>query len=121
MFDNLLQLQLCGHATLAAAHTIFTSSFMNSSIVEFVTVSGIVTARRVPEIKTTDGLNSQNGESHESFLIELNFPTTPMTDLNSAEVSTISNALNGASVIDIKRTTAKDDIVVMPPYFFSLI
>ena len=119
MFDTLLQLQLCGHATLAAAHTIFTSSFMNSSIVEFVTVSGIVTARKVPEIKTTDG--SQNGESHESFLIELNFPTTPMTDLNSAEVSTISNALNGASVIDTKRTTAKDDIVVMPPYFFSLI
>ena len=119
MFDTLLQLQLCGHATLAAAHTIFTSSFMNSSIVEFVTVSGIVTARKVPKIKTTDG--SQNGESHESFLIELNFPTTPMTDLNSAEVSTISNALNGASVIDIKRTTAKDDIVVMPPYFFSLI
>ena len=121
MFDTLLQLQLCGHATLAAAHTIFTSSFMNSSIVEFVTVSGIVTARRVPEIKTTDGLNSQNGESHESFLIELNFPTTPMIDLNSAEVSTISNALNGASVIDTKRTTAKDDIVVMPSYFFSLI
>jgi len=114
-FSPVAELQLCGHATLAAAHTIFTSSFMNSSIVEFVTVSGIVTARRVPEIKTTDGLNSQNGESHESFLIELNFPTTPMTDLNSAEVSTISNALNGASVIDIKRTTAKDDIVVILP------
>ncbi|KAL4603024.1 hypothetical protein ACB092_10G096000 [Castanea dentata] len=114
-FSPVAELQLCGHATLAAAHTIFTSSFMNSSIVEFVTVSGIVTARRVPEIKTTDGLNSQNGKSHESFLIELNFPTTPMTDLNSAEVSTISNALNGASVIDIKRTTAKDDIVVILP------
>ncbi|KAK7833695.1 putative isomerase [Quercus suber] len=75
-FSPVVELQLCGHATLVAAHTIFASSFMNSSIVEFVTVSGIVTARRV---------------------------------------STISNALNGASVIDIKRTTTKDDIVLILP------
>ena len=58
---------------------------------------------------------------YESFLIELDFPATPMTDLNSAEDLTISNALNDAFVIDIKRTTTKDDIVVMHPYFFSLI
>ena len=58
---------------------------------------------------------------YESLLIELDFPATPMTDLNSTEVLTIFNALNDASVIDIKRTTTKNDIVVMHPYFFFLI
>ena len=58
---------------------------------------------------------------YESFLIELDFPATPMTDLNSTEVLTIFNALNDASMIDIKKTTTKNDIVVMHPYFFFLI
>lgn len=118
MFDTLLQLKLCGHATLAAAYILFTSSLMDSSIVEFVTVSGIVSARKIPEIKANDGSNLQIGESIERFLIELDFPTTSMTDFNSTEVSTISNALNGASVMDIKWETTKDDLIVMPPCHF---
>ncbi len=118
IFDTLLQLKLCGHATLAAAYILFTSSLMDSSIVEFVTVSGIVSARKIPEIKANDGSNLQIGESIERFLIELDFPTTSMTDFNSTEVSTISNALNGASVMDIKWETTKDDLIVMPPCHF---
>jgi predicted PhzF superfamily epimerase YddE/YHI9 len=112
---GLLQVKICGHATLAAAHTLFTSSLLNSNVIEFVTVSGTLTARKVPEIQTTDDLNIQNRESQESFLIELDFPTIPMIDFNSAEFSSISNALNGASVIDIKRTTTEDDLIVMCP------
>jgi predicted PhzF superfamily epimerase YddE/YHI9 len=112
---GLLQVKICGHATLAAAHTLFTSSLLNSNVIEFVTVSGTLTARKVPEIQTTDDLNIQNRESHESFLIELDFPTIPMIDFNSAEFSSISNALNGASVIDIKRTTTEDDLIVILP------
>uniref|UniRef100_A0A2N9GW52 Uncharacterized protein n=1 Tax=Fagus sylvatica TaxID=28930 RepID=A0A2N9GW52_FAGSY len=114
-FTPVAEVKICGHATLAAAHTLFTSSLLNSNVIEFVTVSGTLTARKVPEIQTTDDLNIQNRESHESFLIELDFPTIPMIDFNSAEFSSISNALNGASVIDIKRTTTEDDLIVMCP------
>ncbi|GMY16637.1 putative isomerase [Fagus crenata] len=97
-FTPVAEVKICGHATLAAAHTLFTSSLLTSNVIEFVTVSGTLTARK-------------NRESHESFLIELDFPTIPMIDFNSAEFSSISNALNGASVIDIKRTTTEDDLI----------
>ena len=107
------QVELCGHATLAAAHTLFSSGLVNSNIIEFVTLSGILTAKKVLEIKASDSSDIQNGEAQECFLIELNFPTVPAIDVNSAEVSSISSALNGASVIDIKKTTTPDALFVV--------
>ena len=102
-----MQVKLCGHGTLAASHTLFTSGLIDSNVIEFVTVSGIVTAKRavVPE----------NGEAQESISIELNFPTAPITEFNisTAEVSLISKALGGASVIDIKKKTIEDDLFVI--------
>nr|POE68680.1 putative isomerase [Quercus suber] len=56
-----------------------------------------------------------NGESQDCFLIELDFPTIPTIDFNSEEVSSISNALNGASVIDIKKTATSDALLVVLP------
>nr|POE67879.1 putative isomerase [Quercus suber] len=103
--------KICGHATLAAAHTLFASSLLNCDVIEFVTKSGTLTARKVADIQTINGSNIQNHESHESFLIELDFPTIPMIDFNSAEFSPISKALNGAFVIDIKRTATEDDLI----------
>lgn len=112
-----MQVQLCGHATLAASHALFTSGLVNSNSIEFVTLSGILSARKVLEIKS-DGSDIQNGKAQESFFIELNFPMVPLTDFNSAESSAISNSLSGASFIDIKRTTTADDLFVMPAIQF---
>jgi hypothetical protein len=116
LLNTLLQVKICGHATLAAAHTLFATSFINSNTVEFLTASGILTARKVTEIKTSSGstLIIQNDESQESFFIE----SDPVTDFNPTEFSSISKALNAASVIDIKRTSTEDDLIVMPPYHF---
>ena len=86
---------------------------MNSNISEFVTLSGILTAKKFQETKASNISNIQNGESQDCFLIELDFPTIPTIDFNSKEVSSISNALNGASVIDIKKTATSDDLFVM--------
>ncbi|KAM3762664.1 hypothetical protein ACB098_01G363600 [Castanea mollissima] len=110
-FTPVAEVKICGHATLAAAHTLFTSSLLNCDVIEFVTKSGTLTARKVADIQTIDGSNIQNHESQESFLIELDFPTIPMIDFNSAEFSPISKALNGTSVIDIKRTATEDDLI----------
>ncbi|XP_059438899.1 uncharacterized protein LOC132171561 isoform X2 [Corylus avellana] len=116
-FTPVAEVKICGHATLAAAHTLFATSLINSNIVEFLTASGILTARKVPEIKTSSGSTSiiQNDESQESFFIELDFPTIPITDFDPTEFSSISKALNAASVIDIKRTTTEDDLIVILP------
>ncbi len=117
---NLLQIELCGHATLAAAHTLFSSGLVNSNIIEFVTLSGILTAKKFPETKESDSSVIQNGEVQEAFLIELNFPTVETVDFNSVEVSSISSALNGASVIDIKKTTSDALFVMSLSNFYSV-
>lgn len=108
-----MQVKLCGHATLAAAHTLFLSGLIDSNIIEFLTLSGILTAKRVPETKASSGCNIQNDcEAKESFFIELDFPAVPLVDFNAVEVSLISKALNGASVVEIQKTTSDNLFVI---------
>ncbi|MBA0762813.1 hypothetical protein Gotri_012379, partial [Gossypium trilobum] len=70
--------KLCGHATLASAHTLFTTGLVNSNIIEFDTLSGILTATKVPDVSPTNVSEVQNGGVTDCFLIELNFPTVPV-------------------------------------------
>ncbi|GLT52728.1 hypothetical protein SLA2020_260500 [Shorea laevis] len=115
-FTPVAEIELCVHATLGSAHILFATGLVNSDIIEFDTLSGILTAKKVPDVKATDASSkSQNGGAHEGFLVELNFPVVPTTEFNSAEVSAISEALNGASLIDIKRTTTSDDLFIVLP------
>lgn len=115
-----MQVDLCGHATLAAASTLFKSGLVNSNIIEFSTLSGILTAKKVPDdIKVSSGSTIPNGETQDSYFIELNFPADPSNEFNSADASLISNALDGASVIDIRRTTVTDDLLVSPAIFLK--
>ena len=114
ILNALLQIELCGHATLAAAHALFSFNLVaDSHIIEFVTLSKILTTKKFPETKASNNSNIQHGVAQDCFLIELDFPTVPTIDFSSAEVSSISSALNGASVIDIKKTTIKDILFVM--------
>ncbi|PQQ16851.1 uncharacterized protein Pyn_08846 [Prunus yedoensis var. nudiflora] len=87
-------------------------------IIEFTTLAGTLTAKKVLlDAKTAGGTsnNIENGEAQESYFIELNFPAAPSNEFNSGEVSFISNALGGASIIDIRRTTVTDDLLVVLP------
>ncbi|KAL7599568.1 hypothetical protein Lser_V15G27318 [Lactuca serriola] len=108
-FTPVAEVELCGHATLAASHFLFESGLVKSNTVEFSTLSGILTAKKVPES------SNENGASQASFLIELNFPVVPVSDSNDVEVSTIiSEILNGVSVVDVKKTASDDILVVLP-------
>ncbi|KAF3436319.1 hypothetical protein FNV43_RR23411 [Rhamnella rubrinervis] len=112
-FTPVAEVELCGHATLAAAHTLFTSKLIDSNVVEFLTLSGILTAKRVPEIYK-NGSSIQNNEAHEPFFVELDFPAVPVEDFDASEVTLISKALNGSTVVDIKKSTSDNLLVVLP-------
>lgn len=112
------QVNLCGHATLAAAHTLFSSGLVDKNAIEFVTRSGILTAKRT---NVTSAPNLQNGEAPVGFYIELDFPADPIAEFNSDDTSLISGALNGASIIDIKRTTNGDNLLVIPLLYSTFI
>lgn len=108
----LLQVNLCGHATLAAAHTLFSSGLVDKNVIEFVTLSGVLTVRKIPSIDVTGVPNLLNSEAAAGFYIEMDFPAYPVAEFNSDDTSLISEATNGASIIDIKRTG--EDLLVIP-------
>ena len=110
-----MQVKLCGHATLAAAHALFSSDLVDTDVIEFVTLSGVLTAKKIPAIHITSASDSQNGEAQDGFYIELDFPVDPVTEFSFDEsTSLLSEALNGASIIDVKRTQIGDDLLVSP-------
>ncbi|KAL0845714.1 hypothetical protein Bca101_018960 [Brassica carinata] len=84
-------MDICGHGTLASAHTLFSNGLVGSSeTVEFFTHSGILTAKKVDD-----------GETKGSFLIEMNFPVITTCEYRSNDFSMFSKALNGATVVDV--------------------
>lgn len=109
-----MQIELCGHATLASAHTLFSSGLVDTDVIEFVTLSGVLTAKKIPAINITSDSDLQKGEAKDGFYIEVNFPVDPVIEFNFEETSQISGALNGASIIDIKKTQHGDDLFVIP-------
>lgn len=109
-FTPVAEISLCGHATLAAAHTLFSSGLVDTDVTEFVTLSGVLTAKKIPAIDdSTSASNLQKG----GFYVEVNFPADPVTEFNFDETSQISAALNGASIIDMKKTQSGDDLCVI--------
>ena len=88
------------------------SGLIDSDIVEFSTLSGILTAKKViDKIEAANSSHAKNGGAQHSYFVELNFPADPSSELSSAEVSFISNALGGAPVVEIMRTVA-DNLIV---------
>lgn len=100
-----LQVKLCGHATLAAAHFLYTSGLVNVDIIEFSTLSGILTAKRVQH---PENLTLENGDRKDSFSIELDFPIIQLTEFDCPVDLTISQCLNGVSAVEILKTTVND-------------
>ncbi|XP_057741195.1 uncharacterized protein LOC130958392 [Arachis stenosperma] len=108
-FTHVTEVNICAHATLAAAHTLFSSGLVDcNNVIEFVTHSGILSAKRI-QATLQNSSKKDNG-----FFIELDFPAYPITEPNLDETSQIYEALNYcASIIDIKRTQITDDLLVV--------
>ncbi|XP_063946233.1 uncharacterized protein LOC108213169 isoform X4 [Daucus carota subsp. sativus] len=81
-FTPVAEVKLCGHATLAASHFIFSSGLVKVNVIEFMTLSGVLTARSVsmPEVSVLSQLKS------DGFCTELDFPVVPLVEYTSAEV-----------------------------------
>ncbi|KAH0929301.1 hypothetical protein HID58_015028 [Brassica napus] len=95
---------ICGHATLAAAHTVFSNGLIGSSdTVEFSTHSGILTAKRVDDC-----------EAKGSFFIELNFRVITTCEYSSSDLSMLAKALNGATIVDVVLSSWESVIELQP-------
>uniref|UniRef100_A0A0D9UZE0 Uncharacterized protein n=1 Tax=Leersia perrieri TaxID=77586 RepID=A0A0D9UZE0_9ORYZ len=108
-FTPVAEVDLCGHATLASAHFLFTTVLeKKDSMVEFVTRSGVLTARKVPSPVSNNGVSGE-----KKLFVELDFPMVDLAEYSSAETATMADTLNGAGVISVwKSTAAGGDIIV---------
>ncbi|XP_010422528.1 PREDICTED: uncharacterized protein LOC104707798 [Camelina sativa] len=102
-FTSVAEMDICGHATLASAHSIFSNSLAGSfNTVEFSTHTGILTAKRLSDC-----------DAKRSFLIEVNFPVITTFEYSSSDVSIFSKALDGATIVDV-RDTKTDKLTFKP-------
>lgn len=97
-FTPITEVDLCGHATLASAHTLWEQGYLDKSLeAKFNTKSGILTAR-------------QNGE-----WIELNFPIEPPTECSIPDFVIsglkVSPKLTGKNRLDYIIEVESEEIV----------
>ncbi|XP_066346456.1 uncharacterized protein [Miscanthus floridulus] len=103
-FTPVRESELCGHGTLAAAHYLISSGLVERGAIEFVAKSGRLTAKKVVGSKDA---------SDAKFFVELDFPVIPVVKYNSAEVFSLPDTLNGASVInELQAISAFSDLIV---------
>ncbi|KAH9306550.1 hypothetical protein KI387_010954, partial [Taxus chinensis] len=95
---------LCGHATLASAHFLFSSGLLNCNSVLFHTRSGVLTALKIDGFK--EGQSS--GRKTDRFAIELDFPQVSLFDCDSSDIPLLSNSLKGLALHSVKKTTYND-------------
>ncbi|KAL5995881.1 hypothetical protein ACLOJK_025954 [Asimina triloba] len=112
-FAPVAEVKICGHGALAAAHFLFTSGLSATNTIEFITKSGLLTAKGIDGFKQLESA-SLNDEKQERFTIELDLPVIPVIDCVSSEIPSIPRTLNGASVLNVKKTAANDLIVELP-------
>lgn len=110
-FSPIVEDNLCGHATLAAAHVAFSSGLVDNDVIEFMTQSGMLTAKKISSINGMK--NFQNHEAKDAFYVELDFPADPISELKFDDISLISGVLSEASIVDVKRTEIQDDLIVV--------
>ncbi|KAF5187287.1 Phenazine biosynthesis-like domain-containing protein [Thalictrum thalictroides] len=113
-FTPVAEVKLCGHATLAAAHVLFATGLVKSNIIEFSTLSGILTAKKVGA-EMLDTSSSLNGKAEDHFSVELDFPTDSVVECEPYEIPSIPLTLKGAPMINIKKMATTGDLIVELP------
>lgn len=96
-FTPVTEVKLCGHATLASAHVLFSNNLVNRDMVEFVTLSGVLTAKKL------------------SSDIELNFPVAHTVKYDNVDEPSLVKAFGDVTLVDVHITTTSEDLVVELP------
>eukprot|EP00475_Leptophrys_vorax_P030092 TRINITY_DN44807_c0_g1_i1.p2 TRINITY_DN44807_c0_g1~~TRINITY_DN44807_c0_g1_i1.p2 ORF type:complete len:550 (+),score=-5.51 TRINITY_DN44807_c0_g1_i1:252-1901(+) len=141
-FTPTVEVKLCGHATLAAAHLLFSSGLVDSDEVIFHTFSGPLAARRVPEdqahLRGRDAKPKRDAQAGMApweraaaaeeeerragrrpsgkGIVELDFPLFPPEPLPRDEWAEVEHALGLAegTALFVGRTALHDFMVHIP-------
>lgn len=116
-FTPKVEVDLCGHATLASAHLLFSSGIAAGDTILFHTKSGVMKARKVAGYDK-DKVTEEEGESEDLKtekkrpigvgVVELDFPLDSVTKCDDTEVEVVSGVLGGAKLLWVGKTGLGD-------------
>ncbi|KAL6847824.1 hypothetical protein ACP4OV_021952 [Aristida adscensionis] len=114
-FTTVTEVELCGHATLAAAHFLLAAGGAVGSgtdAVEFVTMSGsVLTARRRAKVTKATARGSESRRD-DGFCIELDFPVASVVECVLGEAPAMPDTLNGVTVVNVCKTSTVGDLMI---------
>jgi hypothetical protein len=84
---------------------LFISDLAEYDTVEFVSKSGLLVARKITKPKLL--------LKEDNFTIELDFPADPVVGCDSSEFPFIPLTLNGVPIVNVMKTTACSDLIVI--------
>lgn len=121
-FTPKVEVTLCGHATLASAHLLFSSGIAEGDTILFHTKSGILKARKVSGYDD-DETGQNEGVSEEEFnvrkkrcpvgvgVVELDFPLAVATKCDNTDSKILSEVLGGVKPLWAGQTSLGDYLV----------
>ncbi|KAL2644515.1 hypothetical protein R1flu_012102 [Riccia fluitans] len=129
-FTTNAELELCGHATLASAHMLFSSGLVEGDTIIFHSKKGTLRASKVagydddPEEPSVDsGDGEADGEAKVPYpktvelgkgVVELDFPLSKAAKVDGAEAGKVSDALGVTKAEWVGRTDIGDYLVELP-------
>ncbi|KAL0928576.1 hypothetical protein M5K25_000473 [Dendrobium thyrsiflorum] len=110
-FTPVAEVKLCGHATLASAHFLFTSGLVKGDVIDFDTLSGILITKKIQDFSKLGFAEPCTNGNGESFSIELDFPIIQVVDCVSEEIPSFTETLNDLSMVNVQKTSNGDLLV----------
>lgn len=104
-----MQLDLCGHGTLAAAHLLFSAKIVEGDTAIFHTKSGVLTANKVSGYEEPAEDEVDKRKPSRMGLVEVDVPLVAATDCDDALL--LSEALGGVEINWIGRSNLGDYLV----------
>ncbi|CAK9263977.1 unnamed protein product [Sphagnum jensenii] len=120
-FIPTVEVDLCGHATLASAHLLFASGIVLGDTVLFNTKSGVLKATKVsgyeeyeelPEEEDELGKRPERRRPGGKGVVQLDFPLVPAVPCNDTFL--LSEALGGVAIKWAGETSLGDYLVELP-------
>ncbi|XP_026409829.1 uncharacterized protein LOC113304925 [Papaver somniferum] len=96
-FTSIVEVNLCGHGTLAAAQYLFTCGLVKSDKIEFLTPSGInLTVKKILSCRHGDTLGISK----------------VLNNVYNGDIPNIPLTLNGVSILNVKKTVPLGDVLI---------
>ncbi|KAG6550608.1 hypothetical protein Mapa_007861 [Marchantia paleacea] len=122
-FTTNSELELCGHATLASAHMLFSSGLVEGDTIIFHSKTGTLKASKVAgyDDDNSEDVPVEDGDEEEKVqypnrvelgkgVVELDFPLNMTTEVDISESEKVADAL-GAKAVWVGRTEIGDYLV----------